>query len=53
MPVSADEARKDLFRLIERVNDDHVPANSVAIRSTSAITPVGRPPVTWAWSSVL
>ncbi|MFE6908326.1 type II toxin-antitoxin system Phd/YefM family antitoxin [Streptomyces erythrochromogenes] len=25
MPVSADEARKDLFRLIERVNDDHVP----------------------------
>ncbi|MFE7100005.1 type II toxin-antitoxin system Phd/YefM family antitoxin [Streptomyces erythrochromogenes] len=32
MPVSADEARKDLFRLIERVNDDHVP---VRISSTN------------------
>lgn len=25
MPVSAGEARKTLFRLIKRVNDDHVP----------------------------
>ncbi|MEU6294620.1 type II toxin-antitoxin system Phd/YefM family antitoxin [Streptomyces erythrochromogenes] len=32
MPISADEARKDLFRLIERVNDDHVP---VRISSTN------------------
>ncbi|MFD9081523.1 type II toxin-antitoxin system Phd/YefM family antitoxin [Streptomyces erythrochromogenes] len=32
MPVSADEARKTLFHLIERVNDDHVP---VRISSTN------------------
>ncbi|MFJ6782271.1 type II toxin-antitoxin system Phd/YefM family antitoxin [Streptomyces yangpuensis] len=25
MPVSAEEARRTLFHLIERVNDDHVP----------------------------
>ncbi|MER7735363.1 type II toxin-antitoxin system Phd/YefM family antitoxin [Streptomyces erythrochromogenes] len=36
MPISASEARKTLFPLIERVNDDHVPVR-ISSKSGDAV----------------
>ncbi|MFD6230790.1 type II toxin-antitoxin system Phd/YefM family antitoxin [Streptomyces sp. NPDC060232] len=37
MPISASEARKTLFPLIERVNDDHVPVRISSKRGDAVL----------------